>query len=65
MTVDCPVCLIDHDDEIHAATVRAHQYLKRTIDAYLNPAAQPEPEHRTWQQTAKREKYRPIDGEYC
>jgi len=25
---DCPVCLIQHDDEIHAATLRIHQWVR-------------------------------------
>lgn len=29
--MSCPVCLIDHDPEIHAATVRVHRWFRRFV----------------------------------
>ena len=28
---DCPVCLLPHDPEIHAATLRIHEWLKSQV----------------------------------
>ncbi len=32
---DCKTCLMEHDDEIHAATVSLHEWLRETINRRL------------------------------
>ena len=29
--LDCPVCLLPHDPEIHAATLRLHEWLRSRV----------------------------------
>jgi hypothetical protein len=43
---ECPICLVEHDDEIHAATLSIRQWWKHQVTRYLyeehesdNPAA--------------------------
>lgn len=31
----CPVCLVDHDDEIHEATVSLHSWFRKKIRTML------------------------------
>ena len=33
---DCRVCLGEHDEEIHGATVRVHTWLRREVTRYLD-----------------------------
>jgi hypothetical protein len=28
---ECPVCLVEHDEEIHAATVRVRQWFRKQV----------------------------------
>ena len=35
---ECRVCLIEHDDEIHAATLSVHQWLRQRLRRVLEPA---------------------------
>lgn len=36
MTKDCKVCLAQHDEEIHAATIRVHQWFRARIVKHLD-----------------------------
>jgi hypothetical protein len=31
MTRDCKICLMQHDEEIHAATVRVHEWYRAQV----------------------------------
>lgn len=33
---ECPVCLGEHDEEIHAATVRLRTWFRETVTQYLD-----------------------------
>jgi hypothetical protein len=33
----CPVCLIEHDEEIHQASLRIKEYLRSTIAHIMAP----------------------------
>ena len=32
---ECPVCLVEHDDEIHAATLSVKRWWRRQVTRYL------------------------------
>lgn len=32
---DCPVCLVPHDDEIHAATLSVHAWFRRYVTRHF------------------------------
>jgi len=34
---DCPACMGRHDDEIHAATVRIHDWFRQDISSKTTP----------------------------
>ena len=36
---ECPVCLVTHDDEIHAATLRIHRWFRGQVTRYLEDVA--------------------------
>ena len=36
MIPDCKICLTEHDEEIHAATLRVHDWLRVQVTRYLN-----------------------------
>ena len=33
----CKVCLVEHDEEIHAATLSLRQWLREKVNRALNP----------------------------
>jgi hypothetical protein len=37
---DCKICLLEHDDEIHAATLSLHQWLRDRITRTLPQPSQ-------------------------
>jgi hypothetical protein len=39
MPKDCTVCLVDHDEEIHAATTRVHVWFRNQVTRDLHHAA--------------------------
>ena len=38
----CKVCLVEHDEEIHAATVSSHEWLRDVVRAKLYEPPAPE-----------------------
>jgi hypothetical protein len=38
----CKICLVEHDEEIHAATVSLHEWLRDVVRAKLYEAPAPE-----------------------
>jgi hypothetical protein len=39
MTQACNVCLVQHDEEVHAATDRVHEWFRAKVTKYLHDAA--------------------------
>jgi hypothetical protein len=39
MAQDCTVCLVEHDEEIHAATTRVHAWFRTQVTKHLHYAA--------------------------
>jgi hypothetical protein len=37
---DCDVCLVEHDDEIHAATLNIHQWFRHEVVKWLDGGPQ-------------------------
>jgi hypothetical protein len=41
MEHECNICLVDHDAEIHEATLRLHRWLRDDIERKLRPVVSP------------------------
>jgi len=40
MGQNCRICLGQHDDEVHAATERVHEWLREQVELVLHAASQ-------------------------
>jgi hypothetical protein len=39
MTRNCKICLAQHDEQIHAATIRVHEWFRAKVTKHVNLSA--------------------------